>query len=103
MSSAREPRRFGTLQRPGGDAHRFDPTLIREYDIRGVVGETLGVGDARAVGRAFGEMLWPSGRRVVVGLDGRHSSPILEAAAVEGLLAAGMEIERIGVGPTPML
>ena len=28
--------------------HRFDPTILREYDIRGVVGETLSAADARA-------------------------------------------------------
>ena len=26
--------------------HRFDPTSLREYDIRGIVGETLGAADA---------------------------------------------------------
>ena len=31
--------------------HRFDPTSLREYDIRGIVGETLGPDDARAIGR----------------------------------------------------
>ena len=29
-------------------AHKFDPTILREYDIRGVVGDTLHVADARA-------------------------------------------------------
>ena len=33
--------------------HRFDPTILREYDIRGIVGETLSTADARAIGRAF--------------------------------------------------
>ena len=31
--------------------HNFDPTVLREYDIRGIIGETLGVDDARAIGR----------------------------------------------------
>ena len=34
------------------EAHRFNPTVLREYDIRGVVGKTLGVADAEAIGRA---------------------------------------------------
>ena len=38
-------------------AHRFHPTLLREYDIRGVVGRTLGGGDAYAVGRSFGTIV----------------------------------------------
>ena len=35
-------------------SHAFDPTVLREYDIRGIIGETLGPDDARAIeiGRA---------------------------------------------------
>src|SRR5579871_2259731 len=102
MSSAREN---GDLEasRDGGQAHRFHPSLLREYDIRGVVGATLHAADARAIGRAFGEMVRPQGRRVVVGFDGRHSSPELETAAIDGLRRAGLEILRVGLGPTPMV
>jgi len=39
------------------DRHRFDPTVLREYDIRGVVGRTLSAADALAVGRGFGTAL----------------------------------------------
>jgi phosphomannomutase len=86
------------------DAYAFDPTILREYDIRGIVGKTLTAADARAVGRAFGTMVdRRGGRRVAVGYDGRLSSPELEAALVEGLKAAGMAVVRIGLGPTPML
>jgi phosphomannomutase len=85
-------------------AHRFHPTILREYDVRGIVGETLFAADARALGRALGTMLAAEGgRRVVVGYDGRLSSPELEQAAVDGLVAAGMEVSRIGRGPTPMV
>ena len=35
-------------------AHSFEPTVLREYDIRGIVGQTLGVSDAAALGRAYG-------------------------------------------------
>ena len=37
--------------------HCFHPTVLREYDIRGIIGETLGADDARAIGRGFGTML----------------------------------------------
>ena len=43
------------------------------------------------------------GRTVAVGYDGRLSSPSLEPALVEGLKASGMEVSRVGLGPTPML
>ncbi|WP_025587084.1 phosphoglucomutase/phosphomannomutase PgmG [Sphingomonas sp. UNC305MFCol5.2] len=84
--------------------HRFDPTSLREYDIRGIVGEALGTDDARAIGRGFATLLRRAGgHRVVVGRDGRVSSPELEAALVEGLTASGCDVVRVGLGPTPML
>jgi phosphomannomutase len=84
--------------------HHFHPTLLREYDIRGIIGETLGTDDARAIGRAFGTLLREAGgKTVVVGYDGRISSPMLEHALVEGLTASGCDVVRIGLGPTPML
>ncbi|MCP3732952.1 phosphomannomutase/phosphoglucomutase [Sphingomonas sp. MG17] len=84
--------------------HRFDPTSLREYDIRGIVGQTLGPDDARAIGRGFATLLRRAGgHRVAVGRDGRVSSPMLEAALIEGVTASGCDVVRVGVGPTPML
>ena len=84
--------------------YRFDPTILREYDIRGVYGKTLFPADAHALGRVFGTVLRRrGGRSVAVGYDGRLSSPELEAALVEGLSGSGLEVKRIGLGPTPML
>jgi phosphomannomutase / phosphoglucomutase len=85
-------------------SHRFDPTVLREYDIRGIVGRTLHAADAFAIGRVFGSIVARgSGKRVAVGYDGRLTSPALEQALVDGLKASGMEVLRIGRGPTPML
>ncbi|QSR16738.1 phosphoglucomutase/phosphomannomutase PgmG [Novosphingobium sp. KA1] len=88
--------------------YRIDPTILREYDIRGVVGEkpggNLGAGDARAIGRSFATLVRAQGGgKVVVGRDGRLSSPILEAALVEGLTASGVDVVRIGISSSPML
>jgi phosphomannomutase len=84
--------------------HQFHATVLREYDIRGIIGETLGVDDARAIGRGFGTLIRRAGgKKVAVGYDGRVSSPMLEHALVEGLTAAGVDVRRIGLGPTPML
>jgi phosphomannomutase len=84
--------------------HRFDPTSLREYDIRGIVGKALGPADANAIGRGFAtHVRRAGGTRVAVGFDGRESSPILEAALIEGLTASGVDVVRIGLGPTPML
>jgi phosphomannomutase len=84
--------------------HQFHPTSLREYDIRGIVGETLTEADARAIGRGFGTLIARAGgSKVAVGYDGRVSSPVLEAALVEGLNASGIHAVRVGMGPTPML
>ncbi|MCI4590869.1 phosphomannomutase/phosphoglucomutase [Sphingobium sp. BYY-5] len=84
--------------------HRFDPTLLRDYDLRGTVGETLHAADAWALGRSFGTVIARAGgKRVAVGYDGRLSSPMLEDALVEGLTRSGIDVRRIGLGPTPML
>ncbi len=86
------------------EAHVFDSTILREYDIRGVVGETLTAEDLHAVGRAFGTMVAvEGGHTVAVGYDGRLSSVELEAALSAGLAACGLIVLRVGLGPTPML
>jgi phosphomannomutase len=86
------------------EAHRFDPTILREYDVRGVVGQTLHAADARALGRAFATIVREAGgRRLALGYDGRLSSPELAEAVEQGLRAGGCDVLRIGRGPTPML
>lgn len=87
-----------------GFSHRFDATVLREYDIRGTVGSTLFAADGFAIGRTFGSVVSRAGgRTVAVGYDGRLTSPELEAALVKGLVACGLEVVRVGRGPTPML
>lgn len=85
-------------------AHRFDPFILREYDIRGVVGESLNAADAYAIGGAFGAIVREQGgKRIAIGFDGRLTSPSLAEALVEGVTAAGLQALLVGRGPTPML
>jgi phosphomannomutase len=84
--------------------HQFNPTILREYDIRGIVGETLTEADAYALGRTYAAIgLEEGARRIAVGRDGRTHSPMLEAALVRGLTEGGLDVVRIGMGPSPML
>src|SRR5262249_55177535 len=84
--------------------HVFDPSILREYDVRGVVGESLSAADAYAIGRNFGTILCRAGGRTVcVSYDGRLTSPMLETAVVSGLSDCGLEVWRTGIEPTPML
>ena len=50
----------------GGAGHRFHSTILREYDVRGIVGETLFTADALALGRAFATMV----RRIIQACGG---------------------------------
>lgn len=87
-------------------SYSFHPSILREYDIRGIIGETLSPADAYAIGRAFGSFRaeWlGSNPRIAVGRDGRASSPELEKELIRGLIESGIHVVRIGVGPTPML
>ncbi|MEO6199069.1 MAG: phosphomannomutase, partial [Sphingomicrobium sp.] len=84
--------------------HVFNPTILREYDIRGIVGSTLGEADAYALGRTFAALaLERNATRIAVGRDGRSHSPMLEEALVRGLTEGGIDVVRIGEGPSPML
>lgn len=85
--------------------HQFHPSILREYDIRGVVGDTLHATDAYAIGFTFAAMLREELPLPVVAVarDGRLSSPELCDALIDGLRNGGAEVWFAGVGPTPLL
>ena len=84
--------------------HQFNPTILREYDIRGIVGDTLTEADAYALGRSYAALAREEGaRRIAVGRDGRTHSGMLEAALIRGLTEGGIDVVLIGMGPSPML
>ena len=85
-------------------AHKFNPTILREYDIRGIVGDTLNESDAYALGRTFAAKARDEeARRIAVGRDGRTHSGMLEAALIRGLTESGIDVVQVGMGPSPML
>ena len=92
-------------QHKSESSHRFDSGIFREYDIRGIAGQSLRVEDAYQIGRAFATNAASIDERgvVCVGRDGRESSPALTDALCKGIMDAGMTVVDIGLGPTPML
>ena len=70
--------------------------------VRGVANSELTPELALALGRAAARVL--DARRigrVVIGRDTRRSGPLLEAALAAGFAAEGVDVEVLGVAPTP--
>jgi phosphomannomutase len=90
------------------DTRKLEPTILREYDIRGIVGDKFNMSDVRSIGRGFGSILkrlasTSTNPIVAIGYDGRLSSPELSDAICAGLIASGVDVINVGLGPTPML
>ncbi|MDC6451275.1 phosphomannomutase/phosphoglucomutase [Alphaproteobacteria bacterium] len=88
--------------------HIFHPSILRSYDIRGIFEVTLNKEDAFMIGYFFGitvrkKITSKSKPLIIIGMDGRLSSPVLEKNLNSGLKKSGCEVYRIGLGPTPML
>ncbi len=81
-----------------------DPGIFREYDIRGVVDQTLYSEDAYWIGRAFAALVaGEPGAKIAIGRDGRLSSPELATALAKGITDCGVDVVDLGLVPTPML
>ena len=87
-----------------GRASRLPARIFRAYDIRGILGDALDPELVRRIGGAIGAEAHHRGvQTVVVGRDGRHSSPGLRAALVEGLCESGRDVVDVGRVPSPVL
>ncbi|HUK66897.1 MAG TPA: phosphomannomutase/phosphoglucomutase [Anaeromyxobacteraceae bacterium] len=84
-------------------ASTISPTIFREYDIRGLVDQDLTNEAVRLVGRALGTRVRErGGAKVVVGRDCRLSGPRFAQEMVAGLTSTGVDVEDVGVVPTPL-
>jgi phosphomannomutase/phosphoglucomutase len=78
--------------------------IFRTYDIRGIVGKGLTSETVRNIGRALGsEARQLNIKTIVMGRDGRLSSPGLADALAKGITEAGCDVLNIGLVPTPLL
>lgn len=93
-----------TTVAPAVKGEQLPESIFREYDIRGIVGETLTADTVELLGRAIGtEALQAGQQTVIVGRDGRLHSPELAEALIRGLTKSGRDVIDIGPAPTPVL
>ena len=86
------------------EENQLDAGIFRAYDIRGIVGDTLTAELAYEIGRAIGSEAYYRGEQaVLVGYDGRLSSPELADALIRGLKATGRDVKNLGQVPTPLV
>lgn len=79
-------------------------SIFRAYDIRGIVDTELTATAVGLISRAIGSEARDQGiTRLLVGFDGRLSSPMLSRALIDGLLDSGCEVVNLGLVPTPLL
>ncbi len=81
-------------------------SIVKAYDIRGIVGEQLDAPLVRAFGAAMARLLRaedPGATAVTVGHDMRDSSPELAAAFADGVTGEGLDVVSIGLASTDML
>ncbi|MDA8194657.1 MAG: phosphomannomutase/phosphoglucomutase [Thermaerobacter sp.] len=81
----------------------MNPSIFREYDIRGLVGIDLLEPEVQRLGRAFGTYLQNHDvHEAVVGWDSRESSPAYRQAIIAGLTATGINVTDVGEVTTPI-
>jgi phosphomannomutase/phosphoglucomutase len=82
----------------------FPEHVFRAYDIRGNAQTELSDDLITNIARAIGTMAGEMGEQVlIVGCDGRTSSPRIKSALVRALLESGRDVVDIGLVPTPLL
>ena len=80
------------------------PALFQPYGIGGVFGEAFVADHVYDIGRAIGSEAGARGQQtLIVGRDGRDSSPEIRSALCKGLEASGRDVVDIGMVPTPVL
>jgi phosphomannomutase/phosphoglucomutase len=86
-----------------GDLTDVEQSLFRTYDIGGIMGQALTLDATVQIGLAIGSEAYERNEQtVIVGRDGRLSSPDLAQALIRGLVASGRDVIDIGVVPTPV-
>lgn len=81
-----------------------NPTIYREYDIRGLADIDFSIEFATLLGKALGTLLSEKGeKQMAVGRDCRLTSEKYSKALISGLLESGIHVVHLGVCPTPLV
>ncbi|MCB1700298.1 MAG: phosphomannomutase/phosphoglucomutase [Halioglobus sp.] len=82
----------------------FPAHIFRAYDIRGNATSELNDALVTLIGKAIGSIAGDMGEQtLIVGCDGRKSSPRIKTALVKALMESGRDVVDIGLVPTPLL
>jgi phosphomannomutase/phosphoglucomutase len=82
----------------------MNPSIFREYDIRGLAEKDFDREFALLLGKVHGTAIAArGGKRVSVGRDCRSTSDAYAEAVIAGMAGAGLDVYDIGVCPTPLL
>ncbi len=82
----------------------LDKAIFREYDIRGIAGESITEEVVERIGKAYGTVIAEGGgAEVSVGYDCRKSSPAFRDALCEGITSTGVGVVDIGMVTTPIV
>jgi phosphomannomutase/phosphoglucomutase len=81
-----------------------NPSIFREYDIRGLAERDFAKDFALLLGKVLGTMVRRrGGARVSVGRDCRLTSDAYAEALIAGLASTGLQVYDLGICPTPLL
>jgi phosphomannomutase/phosphoglucomutase len=79
-------------------------SIFREYDIRGIVETELQDDVVERIASAFAAAFLKEGKQdIVIGMDGRPSSPHIKNIIVKNLSKYGLDVLDIGLVPTPVM
>jgi len=78
--------------------------IFRAYDIRGIAHSELTTANVELIGKALASTALEAGEKtLLLGADGRLSSPELKQALLKGVLSTGCNVVDLGIVPTPLL
>lgn len=84
--------------------HIFKKTILKQYDVRGIVDKELNETDAYYVAKSYAKILQELNKKsCVIGYDARATSEIYSKQVIKALTESGIDVVVIGLVPTPMV